>query len=304
VITVLAGENGFGLRRELRRIVDRFVAEHGDLALVRLDGDESTYEQMREAIESVPFLANRKLVVLSTPSAQKEFTERAQDLLSDVADTTDVVIVEPKLDKRSAYYKYLKKLPEFHEFAQMDGSQLSGWLSGEAKRQGGSLSSADARYLVERVGADQQLLSNELAKLLTYDANITRAAIDELTDASPQSTIFDLLDAMMAGRQREAMRLYEEQRQLKVEPQQIVAMLAWQLHAMSVAVTAGSRSDDQVARDAKLSPYVVKKTRGLIRGRSVAEIRELVQLALALDVGSKTGKVDIDQGLRNFIVGV
>lgn len=304
MIIVLAGENGFGLRRELRRIVDGFVAEHGDLALVRLDGDESTYQQMREAIESVPFLASRKLVVLSTPSAQKEFAERAQDLLNDIADTTDVVIVEPKLDKRSAYYKYLKKLPEFHEFTQMDGSQLAGWLSDGAKRQGGTLSSTDARYLVERVGADQQLLSNELVKLLTYDPSITRALIDELTDASPQSTIFDLLDAMMSGRQREAVHLYEEQRQLKVEPQQIVAMLAWQLHAMGVVVTAGSRSDDQIARDARLSPYVVKKTRGLVRGMGVADIRELVQRALALDVGSKTGKIDIDQGLRNFIVGV
>ncbi|MCA9330461.1 DNA polymerase III subunit delta [Candidatus Saccharibacteria bacterium] len=303
MITVLSGENGFALQQELRRIVDGFVAEHGDLALVRLDGEDSTVAQMQEALESVPFLASRKLVVLSSPSAQKEFAERAQDLLADMSDVTDVVVVEPKLDKRSSYYKFLKSHTQFKEFTELDAGRLVGWLSDQAKLQGGSLSTADARYLVERLGAHQQLLANELNKLLAYDAQVSRGSIDMLTEASPQSTIFDLLDAILADRRRDAMRLYEEQRQLRVEPQQLLAMLAWQLHVMSVVVTAGSRSDAEIASTAKLSPYVVKKTRSLTRGKSARDVQQMVAQVLDIDVGSKQGKVDVDQALRNLIVG-
>ncbi len=72
--------------------------------------------------------------------------------------------------------------------------------------------SKDAKYLVMRVGANQQTLSNELAKLLSYDKAITRQTIDLLTEQTPQSTIFELLDAAFAGNSKKAMELYAEQR--------------------------------------------------------------------------------------------
>ena len=303
MITTLSGENGFALRQELRGIVDGFVDEHGDLALVRLDGEDSTVAQMQEALESMPFLASRKLVVLSAPSAQKEFAERAQDLLMNTSEVTDVVVVEPKLDKRSSYYKLLKSRTEFREFPELDASRLAAWLCDRAKQRGGSLSSADARYLVERVGAHQQLLANELDKLLAYEAHVTRQSIEMLTEANPQSTIFDLLDAVLAERRRDAMCLYEEQRQLRVEPQQLLAMMAWQLHIMSLVAAAGARSDAEIASQAKLSPYVVGKSRGLLRGKRPNDIRNLVAKVLDIDTASKTGRGDIDQALRNLIVG-
>ncbi len=60
---------------------------------------------------SLPFLASKKLVVLRAPSANKQFVEQVETILASVSDTTDVIIIEPKLDKRSAYYKFLKSRP-------------------------------------------------------------------------------------------------------------------------------------------------------------------------------------------------
>src|SRR5207302_5372047 len=103
------------------------------------------------------------------------------------------------------------------------------WLSETAKARNATLNPSDASYLVERVGLNQQLLANELDKLLLYNPQITRSSIDQLTDPTPQSTVFQLLEAAFAGRTKQALDLYAEQRGLKVEPQQIIAMLAWQL---------------------------------------------------------------------------
>ena len=127
MITTLAGENSFGLQRELRQIVDTFVAEQGDLGLERLDGQEVSLDRISEALTSLPFLANKKLVVLRAPSANKQFTEQAEQMLSDIPETTDVIIVEPKLDKRLSYYKFLKKATELPR------------LSGARSRRPGSL---------------------------------------------------------------------------------------------------------------------------------------------------------------------
>lgn len=304
MITTLTGTNSFLLRAELRRLVDAFEAEHTDMGLERLDGEEAPYDRMREALESLPFLATRKLVVLNAPSANKEFLEKGVDLLKNLPETTDVIIVEPKPDKRTALYKFLKKSSELQQFNELDENGLARWLVDRAKDSDGNLSQSDARYLVQRVGANQQLLSNELEKLLNYDPKITRATIDLLTDQTPQSTIFDLLDAALGGNTKRALALYEEQRAMKIEPQQIIAMLGWQLHILALVKAGGERDANEIARNAKLNPYVVRKTQGLARNLSLGEVKKLVHYTLVLDIRMKSEPIDADEALTYLFLGL
>ena len=249
----LSGSNHFLLQKELHKLVADFVYKNGDLALEKIDGEEAEFERISEAIQSLPFLANKKMVVLRSPGAQKQFAEQIVELLRSIPDTTQVIIVEPKLDKRLVYYKVLKSQTDFREFIELDAPNLSKWLVQEALDTGGKLSIIDANYLVERVGASQQLLSNESEKLLNYNPSITKETIDLLTDPTPQSTIFELLDAAFGGNRKRVIELYKEQRALKVEPQQIMAMIAWQLHALALVVTAGDSTPDQIAKEARLN---------------------------------------------------
>lgn len=302
MIHVWSGENSYSLRLALRQRIAEFAATHGDMAIEQLDGEDVSYDRMREVLQSVPFLASKKLVILRTPSAQKQFIDTAQALLEQLGDDTDVIIIEPKLDKRSTYYKYLVSHTDFQEYAELDPAGLARWLVEQATSQHGTLSSPDARYLVERCGANQQLLGNELQKLLLYDTHITRSTIDLLTEPNPQSTIFQLLDAMFAGHLKQATMLYEEQRRLKVEPQQIIAMLAWQLHIVALVKAAGDQTDAAIASQAKLSPFVVGKSRGIARTLSMKRIRELVHAVLLIDVKSKTGALDADEALRTLLI--
>ncbi len=290
------------LRAELKRLVAEFVAEHTDMGLEKLDGEEVEYDRIREALESLPFLASKKLVVLRAPSAQKQFIEKAEQLLSNLPETTDVIIVEPKLDKRSVYYKLLKKKTDYKEFNEMDEYGLSKWLVEQAKTQAGSLSSSDAKYLVERVGANQQLLFNELAKLLAYDSKITRQSIDLLTEPTPQSTIFQLLDAAFSGNPKHMLKLYQEQRASKVEPQQIIAMLGWQLHILAIVKAAGDRSDAKVASDAKLNPFVVRKSRSITNNLTFEQLKRMVRDLAELDLKTKTTAIDADDALQHYLL--
>lgn len=302
MIQTLTGANSFALQAVLQKHITDFVAEHGDLALERLDGQEASYEKMAQALTSLPFLATRKLVVLRAPSANKKFAEDIEQLFDQVDDATDVIVVEPKLDKRLSYYKYLKKKTGFQEFFELDSNGLASWLVAQAKSQDGSISSSDARYLIDRVGASQQLLSNELEKLLLYEPKITRQAIDLQTEANPQSTIFQLLEAGFAGRTKQALSIYAEQRALKVEPQQIIAMLAWQLQVLAIIKMAGDRSTDTIAKDAKLNPFVVSKSQGIARKLSNRTVRTLVKDLLVIDAKSKSSAIDLDEALQHYLL--
>lgn len=302
MITTLSGQNSFMLQRELHRLIDTFTAEHTDMGLERLDGEEAGYDRMRESLESLPFLAARKLVVLRQPSADKQFIENAERLLAALPETTDVVIVEPKLDKRLSYSKYLKKATEFKEFSELDGAQLAGWLADEAKSRGGKLSRADATLLVSRAGTNQQMLDNELTKLLLYDPQVTRESILLLTEQTPTSTIFDLLDAALNGRTAQALELYEEQRAAKVEPIQIIALLAWQLHVLALIKTSGGRDAGSIAGEAKLNPYVVRKSMAIAERLSLTELKALIRNVRDLDIRLKSVSIDPDEAMRGLII--
>lgn len=302
MIVTLTGENTFGLSNELDTAARQFVSEHGDLGLERLDGETVEYERISEALTSLPFLASKKMVIISRGSANKRFAEHISELLENLPDTTDVILVEPKLDKRSTYYKYLKKSTDFHEHGALDLNGLARWLVADAKTKGGNISVPDAQYLVERVGLNQQLIANELEKLLLYDPKITRSTIDLLTEATPQSTVFQLLEAAFDGNAKRALSLYREQRALKVEPPQIIAMLAWQLHVLALIKAARERSPEAIAADAKMSPYVIRKSMAIANQLSVAELKEQVQRLLLIDLRSKRQALDIDEALQDYIL--
>jgi DNA polymerase III subunit delta len=302
MIITLTGENWFGLSSALKKLVAEFLREHGDMAVEQLDGESADVARINEALQSAPFLASKKLVVLRSASANKQFTEEAEKLLTDVSDATDVILVEQKLDKRLSYYKFLKKTTDFREFAALDERAAARWLADTAKERGGELSPVDALYLVDRVGIDQQLLANELEKLLLYNSQITKESINLLTDQNVQSTIFQLLDAAFAGNKKRAMQLYEEQRAQKVDPLAIIAMLTWQLHILALLVHARNRSADEIAHEAKVSPYTVKKSQNVARKLSRDDMKRYVADLLDIDKRARREAIDLDEALQLYLL--
>lgn len=302
MIVTLTGANDHLRKQSLQQLVSQFEAEHGDIAIERFDGDETSAERMRESIQSLPFLSPRKLVVLREPGKQKAFAEAITNILGEAAETTDVIIYEPKLDKRGSYYKTLKKSTDFRELNELDVAALGRWAAGYVQERGGVLGLEDAKLLISRIGPNQQMLQGELDKLLAYDEQINRQSIELLTEPLPQSTVFELLDAAFAGKAERAFELYREQRALKVEPQAIIAMLAWQLHVLALVKAGGDRSADQIAKEGKLNPFVVRKSQGITRRLTLEHIKQLIGDLLLLDMQLKRSSLDADEALQLYLL--
>jgi DNA polymerase III subunit delta len=301
----LVGTNWHGVKAELDTLTSEFVREHGDLALERIDGFEAEYEQILGAIESLPFLASKKMVVIQNLSQNKQASEALGTLIERAGDSTDLVVVESKVDKRSVYYKQLKKLADFKEFNELDENALAGWLATEAKQQKAVLSTNDARFLVERVGANQTALARELEKLVQYDPKITRQTIELLTDETPSSTIFNLIDSAFSGNLEQALRIYADQRAQKVEPQAMHAMLVWQMHAVALCAQApNDKSAQDIAKDAGMSPYVVQKSQNIARRMGKAKILEILTLLRDIDHRSKHHTLDYDEAMKFIIISL
>lgn len=296
---VLTGDNAFERRRYAEEVIQKFVQEHGDLAVERFDDETVSPATITDAVQSMPFLTSAKLVIVSGLSDKGDLEQIAE--LS-VPDTTDLLVIIPKPDKRASYYKKLSKLPGFKNFEQASPSNLPAWVATTVKQQGGVISNSDARYLVDRVGTDQLLISNEIDKLITYNPTITRQSIELLCEPLPQTSIFQLIDAAFGGDMTLAEKIYREQRAQRVEPHAILGMIAWQLHILAVVKTSSGSSVDDIARTAKLNPFVVRKSQGIAKRLSGAHIAVMVHRAQQLDTALKTAPIDADQALQNLLL--
>jgi len=301
MIYFFAGDNAFEMKQATNSLVRMFVGIHGDLALERIDAEEADMATILDAIASVPFLASNKMVVISNAS-QKDLLEKIVTV--DAPESTDVIVLIPKVDKRASYYKALQKHAGFKSFEIGKQPNLLTWIIDSVQDLGGTINQTSARYLIDRVGPNQMLISKELEKLVLYQPEVTQETIELLCEPNPQSTIFELVDAAFAGKQKQAETIYAEQRAQKVEPHAILGMIVWQLHILAIVKTAGQRSADVIAKDAKLNPFVVRKSMNLARNLSFEHIKKLLGDAQELDELLKTKPINSDEALKTFLLSI
>ncbi len=302
MITTVTGANSFLIKQYLREEIDKFVGQFGDLAVERFDAGEVECQKIMDAISSLPFLATNKLIIVDSAVDNKQFVENIDTLPNAVPDSTHLIIVAPKIDKRAKYAKVLQKHTNYKEFNDLDEQGLARWLVELADQRGGKLSVSDARFLVDRIGINQMLLQNELSKLLSYSPSVTRSSIELLSEPLPQTNVFQLLDAAFAGHTKRTLDVYEDQRRQGVEPLAILAMLAWQLHALATVKVAGQKTVEEIAKASKLNPYVVRKTKQIADKRSLAEVKKCVRRAHLLDIAIKSTSIDSDEALKQFLI--
>jgi DNA polymerase III delta subunit len=301
MVIALVGGNSFSLRSRLNELVNNFVKEHGDLALEKIDAGEVEYQTIVDALQNLPFLATKKMVTVRDLNQNKQAAEQIEQIIDAAGDDTDLIIYDSVTDKRTAYYKILRSKTQLEDFNELDAHNLAKWLVDEAKNRGGELSNADASYLVERAGADQALLSNELEKLITYESKINRESINLLVDSLPQSKVFDLLDAAFLGKKSRALELYDEQRAQKVEPQAILAMITWQLQLLALTKYADGKAAATIAKDVGMNPYPISKAANLAHKLDEEKFKGLVDFAFDIDLKSKTTNLDLDEALKTYI---
>ncbi|MEI9913791.1 MAG: DNA polymerase III subunit delta [Candidatus Saccharibacteria bacterium] len=303
MIITLTGDNGYQIISELSKLKGS-LRSADDLSVTKINGPEVNLDDVVMELASYSLFSSERLIILFEPSKTKGFDELLQSGELGLPDETTLVIVEPTLDKRKSYYKYLQKNTDFKQLNKLAPYELTKWITNYAKELGGSISVNDANYLINRVGDDQLLLSQELAKLILYSQDINTESINELTEQSPSSTIFELLDAAFGLDIKKALKIYSEQRLQKVEPEQILAMLSWQLNTLAIYMTSKNLDNSVVLSTSGLSPYTLNKARQIATKLSFSNLKSFVRELANLDLASKTISLDLDEGLKNFIVGL
>jgi DNA polymerase-3 subunit delta len=301
VIYAIAGNNNYLIRKASSTLIDDFLKDNQEHNLIKFDCSETSFEQIIGSISNVSLFGEKQLVVLVSPQQNDDLVE-GLDLLIGKSDNSDVLIIYDSVDKRSKLYKTLKKESQFQEFFVDEKADISGWIVDEVKNRGGEISKSSAMYLAGQVGNDQIRLVNEIEKLVSFDVSVTNESIDLLCEPTPQSTVFQLIDAVFAGNYNLSSKLYSDQRAQNVEPILILGMLIWQIHILAIVHSGKSLSSGEIAKKAKLNPFVVGKATKVVSSMSRDYLRRILEAVTDLDLSLKTKPIDADQAIKNLLL--
>ena len=225
-------------------------------------------------------------------SEQKLLAEELLRLQSQIPDEVHIIVMEGQLDKRTVFYKTLKKTADFYELSLLDELAATSWAQQYITQANQTADKRVLSTLIRFVGTDQFRLQNELDKFLAYGSEITAANIEKLVEKNPQDTVFQLLESALSGSSDKALRILDELERAHEDPFQIANMLVWQANIVAIVASAEQKPDAEVAKQAKLNPFVVKKTKNLVSKLTKAKIHNIINTIAECDIALKTSSTD------------
>jgi DNA polymerase III subunit delta len=300
------GPNSYALRQQLNQMMAAYRKKAGsDFGLERVDGMAVKPRELLATLQASPFLATSRLVIVEGAAGNKAMSDKLAAMMAAVPATTVVVFVEREVDQRTVAFKALKQADRVVKFEPLTGPKLLGWLKAEVERLGGAAEPTVLRELVELAGEDQWRLSGEVTKLVNYDPMVTVAAVRELVTPSVERSIFELVEAMTAGRTAAALAAYRVLLEQKESEMYVLTMIQWQLRNLLLAKTApAAMTPAELAKAAGMSPYVAGKMAAAQSGMSEEALAAAYRAAADCEYDIKTGRTRAEVAVERLIWGV
>lgn len=150
------------------KLCDAILPSQDTLNFVRFDGAKTEETAIIDFAETMPFLAERRLIRVQDSGFFKKATDLLPDYLKKVPDYAVIVFVESEIDKRSRLFKAVSSCGYVAEFPVQDERTLLRWGAGILARSKIRIREDDMRFLLQRTGFDMNRLSSEIDKLIHY----------------------------------------------------------------------------------------------------------------------------------------
>jgi len=314
-ILFLYGNDEFAIARRLLEFGSIFTdPTSADMNTARLDARTMSEDELNNAVNSIPFLANQRLVLLANPSARYNKADTRKKLLEfieKIPDSTRLVIYE-SVEPREAERHWLNKWAEKSKLARTQAFMLprvkdmSGWILNETKNQNGQIEKAAADKLVEMVGADTRQAAQEISKLLAY-VNWARpikvADVEAVSIVTAEPDIFAMVDALASGNGKSSQKLLH--RLLENEDAfSVWGMVVRQFRLLLLAreVIDNRGGQREVEQALGVRSFVAEKVFSQAKRFSLPALEKIYHKLLGIDEAAKTSQVTLDLAMEMLVV--
>ena len=295
-VYLLWGEEAY-LRRQYRDRLRDALAGGDTMNCHYFEGKGIVPGEIIDLAETLPFLAERRVIVLENSGLLKKGGETLAEYIKDMAETAYLVFVETEIDKRSRLYKEIKAAGRIAEFAVQDMGTLRRWIAGLAAKEKKGITDEDIRYFLEKTGTDMENIRAEMEKLFCYTmgrARITAADMDAVCVRRVTNQIFDMIHAIADRKQKRALELYYDLLALKEPPMRILFLIARQFNLLLQVNECRKKGCDNhtTAVRTGLRDFLIGKYAAQAARFETEDLRKALRDCVEAEERVKTGKMN------------
>lgn len=295
-VYLIYGEEEYLCRLYKEMLLKALGTAEDSMNFTRFEGKQTPEEKVIGICETMPFFAERRVVLLEDTGFFKDKKERLPDYLKELPDYLVLIFAEREADKRGRMYKAAAAYERIIECKAPEEQELNSWILSRLKKAGKVIRKSTLEKFRSGSGNDMNFIACELEKLISYTGErqeITAADIDAVCSLQVENKIFDMITDAAAGRREKALREYQDLLLLKEPPMRILALMERQFDQLLRIreLSAKGMGQKLIADALKLHPYAVKKNQPLAAKYSVQELRAAVEDYVAAEEDVKTGRL-------------
>lgn len=275
--------------------------------------DSPATDAIIAACETLPFMADKRLVVVREHPAltgRADADEKLIAYIPQVPESTVLVfIAQGKADARKKLYSAIKKINGIVTFSALTDAELNAWVVKNFSGLGKACSAQVAALLTFTVGSDTALLRTEIEKLaaLTGERDaITEADVQAVATRSVECTVFELVDAVVAGQQGKAFGLLRDMLTSGSDRLGILAMLLRQFRLMQhIKIMQFEKlSSQDIKQRLGIAPFAAERCMRQASGYSGGQVKRAVRICLDAEYRVKSGQWNQEGALEKAMLEI
>jgi DNA polymerase-3 subunit delta len=307
MIYLFYGSDDLARDEYLAALLARAQDPMGDLNTARLEPDKLSYSELRHACDSVPFLSDRRIVIVRgfleklNKRGPKDLIEQLIAYVHQMPDYTRLFLLEGEIDQRTTLWKQFQKFgnekpPQvfLKEFGLPNEKAVAEWIQQRAQKYNGRFDRPAATELGNCVGINLRLLDQEIQKLVTY-ANgrpVTSQDVKLLVPYVQEANVWDIVDAI--GQKDTKRALTNAQQILQDDPNKAIylhSMITRQIRLLTqvAELVRLQKAAADIQKTLGMSSFIFNKVSQQAKNFTIPRLERAYEQLLEADVAMKTG---------------
>lgn len=293
---IFYGEEDYIRNLYLKRIQEAVLdGPAADFNLHRFDRESLDWDAVAAAVETLPMMAERSLVIVTDVDLYQE-PERAREkiisLLTDLPSHCclvfhyDTVNFSPDRRMRKLH-SAVEGAAELVEFQKQTAAGLRVWIRRQAKAGGKDIDVETSDYLAFLTDGSLSAMEGEIKKLCAYakGALIVRQDVDDLVEPALTAVSFDISNAIVDGNYDRALLKLRELFAMQQEPIALLGAVASQMRRLQCArvLSDHGRGNGELMKLCGIGEYAARLTMDAARRLPARFCGNAVLLCLETD---------------------
>lgn len=304
---LLYGTESYLKKQYKDKLKNALAMPDDNMNFTAFEGKNSNPKEIIDLAETLPFFAERRVILIEDSGFFKNSCEDLAEYLSEVAPATYFIFVEEEVDKRSKMYKAVKKQGSIVEFVAQSEELLTRWILGRLKKEGKNITGSVMQQFLSKTGTDMGNIDRELEKLICYTLGrdvITAEDVEAVVTEQTTNKIFDMVNAIAEHNQKKALDLYYDLLTLKEPPMRIMFLITRQFQILLNIRDMSARGLDNqtMAKVAGVPPFAVKRNVTQAKGFTMTQLKQALRDGVELEESVKTGQMNDQMAVELFIM--